>query len=319
MFQSFREETKKEDDTVGEYDDVNLVIDLSNFSAETRLLEKRKEMLDMQSALETKRKEYESKLNSLQSREQHIADERNKLTDNIVELDKFIRENEMRKERAEQKQRIEEKARKTAETKIAQLENMIEDMEQSLQSKKRLLAEKYSKYHRYLQKVVYQTRGQDNPDEVELLMKRFDSLKGHNRELTRDFENLRNRVNAEEKHLIHFKDSKNAEVINFNKDIAHLKRSLESTTQSQKHTQKRVEEKIGKLNRDQVISGQVYRACEALFERTTTVSNTFKRNRFEGSGPPPIEKQLNVIKNLFSDFSEIKRLIDLRESNDFTM
>lgn len=61
------------------------------FSAATKLLEKRKEMLNVQTALQEKRLEFHSRLQQIKDRERQLASQRNELTDNIIELDKFIR------------------------------------------------------------------------------------------------------------------------------------------------------------------------------------------------------------------------------------
>jgi hypothetical protein len=63
---------------------------ISSFTAATRLLEKRKEMLEVQSTLRSKRDEYGERMDKIKSKESHLSSKRIELTENIIQLDKFI-------------------------------------------------------------------------------------------------------------------------------------------------------------------------------------------------------------------------------------
>ncbi len=63
---------------------------VTTFTAATRLLEKRKEMMDVHGALKAKKEEYHIRLKAIKEKERQLGKKRNDLTDNIIELDKFI-------------------------------------------------------------------------------------------------------------------------------------------------------------------------------------------------------------------------------------
>lgn len=63
----------------------------SGIYASTKLLEKRKEMLQMEASLGVKREEFETQMRKLKEREKVVLQQRNELTDNIISLDKYIK------------------------------------------------------------------------------------------------------------------------------------------------------------------------------------------------------------------------------------
>src|SRR5690348_3225599 len=63
---------------------------VSSFNAATRLLEKRKEMLEVQHTLRSKRDEYGERLDKIRKKERNLSNKRLELTENIIQLDKFI-------------------------------------------------------------------------------------------------------------------------------------------------------------------------------------------------------------------------------------
>jgi uncharacterized coiled-coil DUF342 family protein len=70
--------TQQEDDSV------------NSFTAATRLLEKRREMLEVQQTLRSKRDEYNERLDKIKNKEDNLTHKRVELTENIIQLDKFI-------------------------------------------------------------------------------------------------------------------------------------------------------------------------------------------------------------------------------------
>ena len=63
---------------------------VNTFTAATRLLEKRREMLEVHNTLKSKRDEFQERLRTIKEKEASLSHKRNELTDNIIELDKFI-------------------------------------------------------------------------------------------------------------------------------------------------------------------------------------------------------------------------------------
>lgn|SRR5690606_32071949 len=64
---------------------------LSSFTEATKLLEKRKEMVEVQNQLEAKREEIAQRLELIKKKEKSLEEKRNALTDDLIQLDKSIR------------------------------------------------------------------------------------------------------------------------------------------------------------------------------------------------------------------------------------
>ena len=64
---------------------------IDHVSAATRLLEKRKEMLEIQSTLESKRDEFRDRMSHTKKKESDLSVKRDEMTENLIKLEKFIR------------------------------------------------------------------------------------------------------------------------------------------------------------------------------------------------------------------------------------
>jgi len=263
----------------------------------------------VQSALNTKRNEFSERLALIKEKEHSLGDERDRLTGYIMELDKFIRENEMRKERAEEKERAEVKAGVHISSQINDLLSTIAKKEEQMESKRFRLEKRYKRYHKYLQDVVAQARGQENLDEVEVLMKRYNSLEMHNIELRNDVKRLHELKTQYEKELKKYKDSKKAEIINANMNIAKLNRLLEEQIARTSQAQKQMEEGQSKSSYGKVVTGQVEMACKNLYRRVTTFTKLQSKTR-EAEEDGDIDKMLERIRIKVVDFGIIKDRVE---------
>lgn len=306
----YKKDQKKEiSDSQKALDDFNNSPELAQFTTSTRLLAKRKELLDVQSALNTKRKEFDERLTMIKDKELNLAKERDRLTGHIMELDKFIRENEMKKERAEEKERTEVKSGVQLSAQINELVTLIGKKDEELMERRQLLEKKYNRYHKYLQDVVTQSRGQENLDEVEVLMKRYTSLRDHNIELRQNAQNLNDRRIQQEQELKKYNDTKKAEIINFNMNIAKLNRILEEQNVQTSQSQKQMEEGQIKSSYSKVVTGQVEMACKNLYRRVSNFSRLQSKTR-EAEEDGDLDKMLERIRIKVEDFGIIKEKVD---------
>lgn len=77
---------------IGEYTEEELEKKSTNPTMEkSRLLEKKQQLFDAQEELKDKRTDFDKRLETIQDREERMANQRKKLTTNIMELDNFIR------------------------------------------------------------------------------------------------------------------------------------------------------------------------------------------------------------------------------------
>merc|ERR1711998_370031 len=120
---------------------------LDHVSPATRLLEKRRQKIEVQEALEAQKADFARREEQFQRREQIIKKKDLELQENLIRFNKFLQENDTKRTRAEKKF-IEEERKKMEHT------SAIEEHKQDLagfQKERNKLKEDLDKNQRYLQ------------------------------------------------------------------------------------------------------------------------------------------------------------------------
>jgi chromosome segregation ATPase len=113
-----------------------------HLTAATRLLEKRREMNEVEQALNAQKDEYQMKMESLQQRREELERKEYQLKSSLLKFDKFLKENDSKRARALKKATSEQeqskaKAREieTLVARVAQLTTNLEKQRQRLQKR----------------------------------------------------------------------------------------------------------------------------------------------------------------------------------------
>ncbi|XP_075424956.1 cilia- and flagella-associated protein 73 [Ascaphus truei] len=192
-------------------------------SPATRLLEKRREMVEVEQALSTQKEEFQMKTESLQQRRTELEHKEDKLKDSLFKFDKFLKENDAKRKRALRKVGEERQlaAQKEQETLRLQAENA------RLQLRKEALLhrqERNSVYHRYLQRVLGRT---DEFQEVQEMIDRFNTLMAtQDKLLQRDLEN-QEMAETEKARLQRYQEEGRSQILEQNNQLAELQGELE--------------------------------------------------------------------------------------------
>ncbi|MEE6510253.1 hypothetical protein FKM82_029667 [Ascaphus truei] len=192
-------------------------------SPATRLLEKRREMVEVEQALSTQKEEFQMKTESLQQRRTELEHKEDKLKDSLFKFDKFLKENDAKRKRALRKVGEERQlaAQKEQETLRLQAENA------RLQLRKEALLhrqERNSVYHRYLQRVLGRT---DEFQEVQEMIDRFNTLMAtQDKLLQRDLEN-QEMAETEKARLQRYQEESHSQILEQNNQLAELQGELE--------------------------------------------------------------------------------------------
>ncbi|OCT98142.1 coiled-coil domain-containing protein 42 like-2 isoform X1 [Xenopus laevis] len=189
----------------------------------TRLLEKRREMVEVEQALSTQKEEFQMKSESLQQRRSELELKEEKLKDSLFKFDKFLKENDSKRKRALHKAAEERQmaAQKERDALRLQAENT-----QLMQRKHILLQrqEKNSIYQRYLQRVLERT---DEFQEVQEMIDRFNTLMAtQNKLLKRELKNQEH-AEMEKARLLHYQEETRSQILELNNQIAQLQGELE--------------------------------------------------------------------------------------------
>lgn len=189
----------------------------------TRLLEKRREMGEVEQALAAQKEEFQMKMESLQQRREELERKEFHLKESLLKFDKFLKENDSKRTRAEKKTKEENDAKKTKDGEIARLHEEITILAKKRDKMQKKL-EKYSMYQKYLDKVLEVS---DEFHEIREITARYDTLIATHRELLeRDHKN-QDAMEREKASLGRFIEEKNNENLNYNNQLAQLQTHLE--------------------------------------------------------------------------------------------
>ncbi|KAM4807523.1 cilia- and flagella-associated protein 73 [Rhinophrynus dorsalis] len=189
----------------------------------TRLLEKRREMVEVEQALNTQKEEFQMKTESLQQRRTELQHKEEKLKDSLFKFDKFLKENDSKRKRALHKANEERQlaAQKDREALRLQAENA------QLQCRKEVLLqrqEKNSIYQRYLQRALERT---EEFQEVQEMIDRFNTLMAtQDKLLKRELEN-QEETEREKSRLLHYQEETRSQILEQNNQLAELQGELE--------------------------------------------------------------------------------------------
>ncbi|XP_002739901.1 coiled-coil domain-containing protein 42 homolog [Saccoglossus kowalevskii] len=189
----------------------------------TRLLEKRREMAEVEQALAAQKEEFQMKMESLQQRREELERKEYQLKESLLKFDKFLKENDSKRARAVKKAEDERKLKLSKDTEIAK----FLDEKRQLEQQRDKLAKKLSKhtiFHRYLEKVLETA---DEFHEIREIIARYDTLVATNEDLIeKDHEN-QEAVEAERAKLHKFTEDRNNEILEFNNQLANLQTQLD--------------------------------------------------------------------------------------------
>ncbi|KAJ3276730.1 Coiled-coil domain-containing protein 42 [Terramyces sp. JEL0728] len=133
----------------------------------TKLLERRREMLEVESGLQKQKEEFSMKMESLSQRREELARKEIQLKDSLVKFDKFLQENDAKRLRALKKSHEERKIKEQKENEMIELK----DFTQKLAIKKDRQAD------------AIETKGNNEFVEVKDIISRYDTLSETNHEL----------------------------------------------------------------------------------------------------------------------------------------
>ncbi|KAJ8042691.1 Coiled-coil domain-containing protein 42-like [Holothuria leucospilota] len=189
----------------------------------TRLLEKRREMSEVEQALAAQKEEFQMKTESLQQRREELERKEFQLKESLQKFDKFLKENDSKRARAVKKAHDETDLRKTKDKEISRLESDIRELE-TKKSKLMKRLDKHRIYHRYLEKTLEVA---EEFQEIREIIARYETLVATHQDLVDKANRTQDAVDSEKSRLVKFTEDKNNEILNFNNQLAMLQTRLD--------------------------------------------------------------------------------------------
>nr|XP_056715657.1 cilia- and flagella-associated protein 73 isoform X2 [Euleptes europaea] len=185
------------------------------------LLEKRRELTEVQQALLAQKEEFQMKMESLQHRREELESKEKQLKEAVLKFDKFLKDNDAKRSRALWK--AEEEQRQAAQ-RGAEAEHLQREITRLLSVKEKLQRrlEAHNAFPEYLQKVVAKAE-----QEIPELIGRFQTLIATQAKLVQ--KELVNREAMEEEHarLQKYVEESSNQILRQNNQIAQLQAQLE--------------------------------------------------------------------------------------------
>jgi membrane-associated HD superfamily phosphohydrolase len=189
-----------------------------------------------------------------------------------------------------------------SEDEIEKLKAEIEKCERDLIRKQKLLAQRDEKYHKFLQQVVM-LRGDDNPEDVDRVIARYDRLAEYNEDLNNGKIALDKELAIRKKEEKDTKEAKKNYNIALNHKISTLSKKLEKKIEANSDIKGDAEDVIDQSNKTKVMLGQLEMACQNLYTRVTMNGSRIKRVHDNISNDElDMMKMLKVIHDCMSDF-----------------
>eukprot|EP00775_Hariotina_reticulata_P008951 gene8951-9127_t len=279
---------------------------LEHASPSTQLLEKRRQMFEVQEALELQKQEFARKEEAFRKREEALKKKDLELQESLIRFSKFLQENDSKRARAEKKAADEIKSRQQKEKEIEQLTEVLEQLREDKEHVHEVL-DRYMQYQHYLESVLEVA---DEYQEVPDLLMRFATLQAAHADLCSHQQKCASEAEEVRAALQALTKQKSDEILNLNNHLAELKKQLELYQQQASLQEFHKDCSLQVAAQRTLEYGQVVLAADNVFNRCRQKS--YNAHALENN---PLQ-QLEIIGNYISDLLTIckKQGLSLRNS-----
>lgn len=159
-------------------------------SQSTLLLKKRKEMREVDQSLELMKRDYKKRMDDCEERRLAFELRQAKMREEVLKLEKFIHENDAKRQRAEAKYKTEKKMQEEKSKEIATLQSRIRELEVE-QGHLSVELTRKSCYRTFLERIIEE--GDYGYEEIVEILNRHTTLVGANVDLMQHSEMVSNK------------------------------------------------------------------------------------------------------------------------------
>jgi hypothetical protein len=233
-------------------------------SPATRLLEKRRQMFEVQEALNSQKEEFARREDAFRRREEGLRRKDLELQESLIKFNKFLQENESKRNRALKRATEEKKQREQKEKEIEKLEQQLKAKlkEESVLKEE---VEKNLKYQDYLENVV-QNMSKFFP-EISDILNRYKTLKDANQYLIEKHKYDENVNDNTQREFLTFRKFKENQLLNESNEIAEMQLILEQVKSKSLRIQAEVEALTLEASEKTLELGQIISSVSNILER----------------------------------------------------
>jgi len=283
----------------------SMLFGVTDTSQSTLLLKKKKETNEIDEALAQMKDEFRLRMEACGIREEEIKRKEEEMKDQVTKFQKFLRENDAKRARAESKAKTEVKLRVQHEKSLRLLLQQLRQMNLEREALKREL-DHLEKYHVFLDSVVEVSEGEY--EEIVDLLNRYKTLAQTNKDLTVSVKEHEAEMDGIRSQLNQLKQETQNQLLVKNSAIHTKQKTLESlrAASMKKYNERDVGERITKDFRRE--SGQVLASIKNLHARCLESSKRERVKLIHQNETIDIErlsKHLKTIQHRILDLSDV--------------
>ncbi len=233
-------------------------------SPATRLLEKRRQMFEVQEALSSQKEEFGRREDAFRRWEEGLRRKDLELQESLIKFNKFLQENEAKRNRAKKRASDEQRQREQKEIEILELEEKLRTAQKE-EAQLKELVEKNLKYQDFMENVV-QSMTKFFP-EVKDILNRYNTLMSTNADLSDQAQSQEGFVEDNRKSLVTLVKENENEILNKNNAIAEKQVVAEQVGQSTNTLQAEIDHDILEVSKKGKDVGQVLSSVQNILER----------------------------------------------------
>jgi len=237
-----------------------------NVSPATRLLEKRRQMYEVQDALENQKQRFAKDEESFRKREEHLRNKDLQLQHQLFKFNKFLQDNEAKRRRAETRAAEEAHQIRQKEEEIRDLEKQLEESRQACAEEESLVA-RNMKYEGFLEHVKGTS---EDFQEITDLVTRYDTLESANRDLMELQTASENRIEELRNKFQTYRKEQEMEMLAFTNKIATLSTTFDEAQKQRQLLEHQVDDATLVGSGRSLHLGLILRTVDNLFLRCTT-------------------------------------------------
>ncbi|KAI8907472.1 hypothetical protein DFJ77DRAFT_180125 [Powellomyces hirtus] len=211
----------------------------------TLLLQKKKEMQAVQAELEKRRLEFAKRMADCKDRQEGLRAKQKQIRDRVTKFEKFLKENDAKRQRANLKAQTEKKLREQKEQELSTLQRQLHQ-EQLKYANIQHLIKKYQIYEQYLQSVV-DILPPDyldvNEPHINDILMRHKTLVETNEDLMGAVQTSQDEIESEQARLGELVKDKNDLILVHNSTLGTQQKRLDKLKQECAYLEQRLEER----------------------------------------------------------------------------
>ena len=282
-------------------------------SPATRLLEKRRQMFEVQEALNAQKEEFSRREDAFRRREDGLRRKDLELQESLIKFNKFLQENESKRNRAMKRSAEERKQRELKEKEIERLKAQYTSVkrEESLLKER---VEKLLKYQDYLEGVVLAMSKFFL--EIQDISNRYNTLKENNADLIKKHKLEEAQTDLIQRDYLNLKKSSENKILNSTNAIAELQLKLEQTRAWTMREQEDIDQVALEASEKGLELGQIIASVSNILERCEESfrvrhNKPFIDRSHERMNVMPLPDQCNRIKSKLDDIALF--MVDYRD------